>query len=342
MTPTERAAYRHECRQQRFVVPASTRRHFARKLEHRAFVDVAAAMMQRMHAHLSQGEPGIPTECLTLIFDLAGVSRSRGYDAWAAIQDRGMAMVENGFVIFDFRTVKQGELCPTVGRSLKGLVNPTGRKWNDTSNPPGPVLVPDAFASGEVDGSDPEPVKAQEPRKEVSRETGKETKKPGNRETGKPESIAGRAIAELVAAGADRPGAVKAVKFARQFGHLDLSRIQAIAEAVKALPSGSSYRPGGLLCAAVLRPQLGTKLIHDHRRQQRRETLREPFANPSRATAEPTPRAGSAWDAALVTVRGWATMGLEGPEDLAFFLAKSATITPDHVRAAMPAWASWL
>lgn len=75
-------------------------------------------------------------------------------------------------------------------------------------------------------------------------------------------SVFSAAVGVLVGAGADRAGAVAAVRTARKANTLDLGTLQRIVASVACLPI-SPRNSGGLLCAAVRRPELGQKLIRD-------------------------------------------------------------------------------
>lgn len=153
-------------------------------------------------------------------------------------------------------------------------------------------------------------------------------------------SEAGQAIAVLVEAGADRAGAVKAVKAAKREGRLSLMTIQRIADAVAALPS-KPYRPGGLICAAIVRPELGAKLIRDHASAMRRKPSRMP-QEPSEALQAPgtPPEASGTILERLMAV-------IAEPEDLAFMMHRHG-VSPQEVRelaARNPRvrhWAGWV
>jgi len=141
-------------------------------------------------------------------------------------------------------------------------------------------------------------------------------------------SVAGAAIAVLVAAGADRAGAVRAVKQARRENRLDLDVLAKITAAVSALPT-RPYRPGGLIVAAVIRPALGFKLIRDHdqARKDGRDSYRMPQETPkvSRGPSAPPEVTWSAWDVMRMTVADWLTVAdLEEPEDRAWLVANAA------------------
>jgi hypothetical protein len=157
-------------------------------------------------------------------------------------------------------------------------------------------------------------------------------------ETPKP-SVFGQAVAVLVEAGADRAGAVAAVKTARKGGFLDLGTIQRIAAAVAALPS-KPYRAGGLLCDAVKRPELGRKILQDQAAVTRRKgsliattaALGRPQETPK---ANSAPSARKRTDGAQTcslspaetmrrTLRDWLTIAdLAEPEDRAWILRQA-------------------
>lgn len=143
-------------------------------------------------------------------------------------------------------------------------------------------------------------------------------------------SGAGAAIALLVAAGADRAGAAKAVKVARRENRLNLDVLAKIAEAVAGLPT-KPYRPGGLMVAAVKNAALGAKLIRDHDQAQARkggagvhgvpQETRNVSAGPS-ASPEAT---WSPWDEMRRQVTDWLTVAdMDEADDRAWLVANAA------------------
>lgn len=118
-------------------------------------------------------------------------------------------------------------------------------------------------------------------------------------------SVFSEAVAVIVAAGADRAGAVAAVKEARRKGSLDLGTVQRIAAAVAALPS-KPFRPGGLVCDAVKRPELGKKLIREASAAR---------CGTAWGPSKPAPGGKAATDAAGELVRLWRHLEANRPSD---------------------------
>lgn len=137
-------------------------------------------------------------------------------------------------------------------------------------------------------------------------------------------SAFGLAVAALVEAGADRAGAVVAVRAARKVGALELGTVRRILEAVASMPS-KPFRPGGLICAAVARPELGRKIIRDAAWAASRRGKASRAVGGSAAAAESSGNCGRPCKRPDVppvldrleimrrTVRDW--LGLADPED---------------------------
>jgi hypothetical protein len=243
------------------------------------------------------------------VADWSGVSYASVKRAASRLRELGWVKEQSGHrIVFDYR-----RSCPVEKAQIE----------------PRPNIEEETLRDGYTHHNAPEPTKGKASELPPSGEDaaldepeGKQKRTPGTFSA---------AVAVLVEAGADRAGAVKAVKTARKAGPLDLEAVRRIAAAVASLPS-KPFRPGGLLCAAVSRPELGSKLIRDHVRALKRKASGD--SEPMKTSTKPagpglrnvvqgdmakreTP-ALSRWDAMRQTVRGWLDLvDLAEPEDLA-------------------------
>jgi hypothetical protein len=203
------------------------------------------------------------------VADWGGISRRTAWRVWKRLQELGwVSCPKRGLIVFDYsrklanQRVSRPSESATVADSLKGVLEPSGK--DETTHPKAqaePMAVADP-PSGEDAALDGPPEKQKAP------------------------SAFGEAVAVLVGAGADRAGAVAAVRAARKAGPVNLEALRRIAAAVAAMPS-KPYRPGGLICAAVRRPELGQKILREAEATKRRGTTR-----PSCATVGTTRGAG--------------------------------------------------
>lgn len=296
--------------------------------------------------HLTQGEtPSVRAVALQLHFGMvtalregdgsihaswkevaewAGVSYASVKRAVIRLRELGWVKELGGHrIVFDYRRscpVPPAEKAQFEPSPSSIRENPTG-KDKHPSEPPAlsPAVVPGAPSGG--DGLSQEGQERQEAPKVPSGFT--------------------EAVGVLVGAGVDRAGAVKALRVAGKAGRVDLEGIRRIVEAVEALPV-KPYRPGGLLCAAVARPELGRKLVRDHAAMSRRKAPGSPqVKRDSEPPIHAPVKAVSPWDAAVALVKGWRSLVAE-PEDLGFMLSRNPHVTPEAVRVAVPEWSGWL
>lgn len=167
---------------------------------------------------------------------------------------------------------------------------------------------------------------------------GDKRKNLGSLEAERP-SMMGQAIASLVEAGADRAGAVAAVRRARKAGSLSLEAVQRIAAAVQALPT-KPFKPAALLCAAVARPELAAKLLRDQTRGSKKISIThtESVGHVIQQASVDT-SASNSGEARRRKVRGWLELlDLGDAEDRAL-LAWSASQqgwTPTELQVVFP------
>lgn len=121
--------------------------------------------------------------------------------------------------------------------------------------------------------------------------------------------------------GVDRAGAMKAVKS----GGPDLvGRVRKIVEAVQALPT-KPWKPGGLIVAAVMRPELGQKLIRDHAQGGHKNPASVHQQRRKDVGATPAPELRNNWEVMRKTVRGWLDLvDLGCPEDREWVIQMAA------------------
>ena len=300
------------------------------------WVEFAVQLNEGMVTAMKHGD-GLIHATVEEVADWGGVSHRTAWTVWKHLKALGwVSCPRRGVIRFDYRRKPAGvedlDPCESAknAESLSGVV--------EHSVTEEPIREDVAVTRSAGDGFDSENLVGLEP-VELVKVNGAELVDMAIRTEPAPEvvtvttprpapSVAGEAIAVLVAAGADRAGAVRAVKQARRENRLDLDVLAKITAAVSALPT-RPYRPGGLIVAAVIRPALGSKLIRDHdqARKDGRDSHRMPQETPkvSRGPSAPPEVTWSAWDVMRMTVADWLTVAdLEEPEDRAWLVANAA------------------
>lgn len=241
-----RVSRNHSSQSPRVFIHHDTLDYFEMRLRRPKFVAFAVELHRRQVNALRAGSPVIEGTVEQIGAD-AKVSKRTSWDAWKCIRDLGWGQSPRpGVILFDYRTkpsMNAGFVALGPAKNadrINGIDKPSGR---DVTAHPTATVPTVALAEPPAGGDGP--LGGPEGQKKV-----------------KPPSVFSEAVTAMVAAGADRAGAVAAVKSAAKAGRLELGTIQRIAQAVAAMPS-KPFRPGGLICAAVKRPELGQKILRE-------------------------------------------------------------------------------
>ena len=310
----------------------SARAMFRHYLGKAKWVEFAVQLNEGMVTAMKHGD-GLIHATVEEVADWGGISHRTAWTVWKRLKALGwVSCPRRGVIRFDYSrkpTVEPVDARPESAKnaeSLNGVV-----EHSVTEEPIREVVaqgktLPAVRSAG--DGFDSEDlveldlVKVNCPELvavEIRTETAQEVPAP---------SMAGTAIALLVSAGADRAGAVRAVKMARRENRLSLDVLASITAAVSALPT-KPYRPGGLIVAAVKNPALGSKLIreHDQARKGVGGASRMPQDVPkvSVCPSVPSEATWSPWEIMRRQVADWLTVAdLAEPEDRAWLVQNAA------------------